>query len=250
LKSGLLAWIEMQLLHGVERGVEWLKILENILIIVNPGKIEAATNGDWRRIICRCLCHLLDRRLRTLFVVRLVLCFLIDCLANNLAHAGPVIFRLAALSGPDQSGFSTLLTLAFRSLEKLEAQIQVVAFETPMLEKRPSKYTLPTPPHRSTTLHQRISFETILEPEQRLLLWGKLLDILLQSCMFVNRKPPVWDVLVPRSLLWRSLKGSMGDDDEISEWTRREVILNLQSGVHKCPTELPRVLRASIGIIA
>jgi nucleolar pre-ribosomal-associated protein 1 len=59
----------MQLLHGVsldERGVEWLKILANILFIVDAGKIEATTNGDWRRIICRCLCHLLDEKLRTL----------------------------------------------------------------------------------------------------------------------------------------------------------------------------------------
>lgn len=75
LKSGLLAWIEIQLLHGVsvhERGVEWLKILENILVIVNPGKIEMATNGDWRKIICRCLCLLLEGRLRTFCDIRFV----------------------------------------------------------------------------------------------------------------------------------------------------------------------------------
>jgi len=69
LKSGLLTWIEIQLLHGMstgKRGVEWLKILENIFVIVNPGKIEVVTKGDWIRIISCCLCHLLDEKLRTL----------------------------------------------------------------------------------------------------------------------------------------------------------------------------------------
>jgi len=56
----------MQLLcsaHDValnRHGVEWIKILENILFVVNADRIEAATKGDWTTIISRCLCHLLD----------------------------------------------------------------------------------------------------------------------------------------------------------------------------------------------
>ena len=76
LKSGLLAWIEMQLFHAGSigtRAVEWLKILENILIIVNPEKLESATSGDWRKVICRCISHLLDEKLRALFIFRAVL---------------------------------------------------------------------------------------------------------------------------------------------------------------------------------
>jgi nucleolar pre-ribosomal-associated protein 1 len=214
----------MQLLDRHDYGVEWIKILENILVIVNPGKIEAATNGDWRRIICRCLCHLLDDRLGTSLVLRChLLSFSLIVKANNLAHAAPVILRLASLSGSDQVNFTILLTFAFKSLERLEAQIQNVASDT----KISSKYTLPGPPHRSATLHQRV---TILEPGKQLSLWGTLLEMLLQSCMFLDRKPPVWDASVPRILIWRSLRGDMGDDKDISEWARREVILNLQSG--------------------
>lgn len=70
LKSGLLAWIEMQLLNGIsleERGVKWLKVLENILVIVNSGKLEAVTGGNWRRTILRCLCHLLEENPRMSF---------------------------------------------------------------------------------------------------------------------------------------------------------------------------------------
>jgi nucleolar pre-ribosomal-associated protein 1 len=227
----------MQLLHSVsvdERGVEWIKILENILVILNPGKIEAATNGDWRKVICRCLCHLLDGKLRTFFAAFL-LSFLIGYPANNLVHAVPTILRLASLSGSDQLNLSTLLTLAFRNLEKLEAQIQDIAFDKPTILDKRQKYTPASPPHRSVTLHQRIAFETVLEPEQKLSLWGKLVDMLLQSCMLLNRKPPVWDALVPRMLIWRSLRGDTGDDGDISEWTRREVIVNLQSGVKDFP---------------
>ncbi len=52
----------MQLLHPKSRaeGVEWIKILENILLIVDAAKVEASTNGEWRTIICRCLISLLE----------------------------------------------------------------------------------------------------------------------------------------------------------------------------------------------
>lgn len=158
---------------------------------------------------------------------------LINYLENNLVHATPAILRLVSLSGTvtDQINFSTLLTLAFRNLEKSEAQIQDILSDKLILEKLPSKYSLPTSPHRSITLHQRVVIETILEPEQKFSLWGKLVDMLLQSCMFLNQKPPVWDELVPRILIWRSVRGYTGEDGDISEWVRREVVVNLQNGV-------------------
>jgi len=69
----------------------------------------------------------------------------------------------------------------------------------------------------------------ILQPEQQLLLWGRLVEMLLQSCMFFNRKPAVWDALVLHVLIWQSLQGDKADDMDISEWTRKEVIANLQT---------------------
>lgn len=64
LKSGLLSWIEMQLQLFVfekEDTIAWLKIIENILCIVKPEKVESATFGEWRSIIGRCLALLFRR---------------------------------------------------------------------------------------------------------------------------------------------------------------------------------------------
>ena len=62
LKSALLSWIEVQLLHSTTGSVAWIRILENILIVVDSNKIEASTNGEWRSAIGRCLEYLLDER--------------------------------------------------------------------------------------------------------------------------------------------------------------------------------------------
>ena len=50
LKSSLLSWIEVQLLHSTTESVVWIsKMLENILIVVD--KIDASsTNGEWRSV--------------------------------------------------------------------------------------------------------------------------------------------------------------------------------------------------------
>lgn len=60
LKSGLLSWIEMQLLDPTEsEGIAWLKVIENIICIVDPAKIESSTSGDWRSVLARCLSSVL-----------------------------------------------------------------------------------------------------------------------------------------------------------------------------------------------
>jgi nucleolar pre-ribosomal-associated protein 1 len=60
LKSGLLQWIEMQLLNASgEEGVAWVRILQNIIMVVDHVKLESSTNGDWRAVFCRCLSLLL-----------------------------------------------------------------------------------------------------------------------------------------------------------------------------------------------
>ena len=62
LRSGLLSWIEIQLIttRQVADGVAWVKVLDNIMTVVDPNKIEGSTNGEWRSVICRCLTMLLD----------------------------------------------------------------------------------------------------------------------------------------------------------------------------------------------
>ncbi|RXW16240.1 hypothetical protein EST38_g9609 [Candolleomyces aberdarensis] len=57
LKSGLLAWIEVQVL-GPDRhasfGVEWLRILENVMVVVDVGKMDgSALKGQWVKSVAR-----------------------------------------------------------------------------------------------------------------------------------------------------------------------------------------------------
>ena len=62
LRNMLLSWIEIQMQHilpGEE--VAWVKIIENIVYVVDCPKVETATNGEWRAIITRILGSLLRR---------------------------------------------------------------------------------------------------------------------------------------------------------------------------------------------
>jgi hypothetical protein len=63
LKSSLLSWIEMQLLEAVREAetTQWLKIFENIIVVVDPGKLENASVGGWRRTLVRCMQLVMDR---------------------------------------------------------------------------------------------------------------------------------------------------------------------------------------------
>ena len=50
------------MLHSTAGSVAWIRILENILIVVDSKKIESSTNGEWRSAIGRCLEYLLDEK--------------------------------------------------------------------------------------------------------------------------------------------------------------------------------------------
>jgi nucleolar pre-ribosomal-associated protein 1 len=36
-------------------GLSWMRVLENILDVVDPVKLESATGGEWRAAIGRCM---------------------------------------------------------------------------------------------------------------------------------------------------------------------------------------------------
>jgi len=62
LKSSVLTWIEMQLKSVRDSEIiGWVKIMENIMTVVDPAKLEASTGGEWRSAICRCMFLLLPR---------------------------------------------------------------------------------------------------------------------------------------------------------------------------------------------
>jgi nucleolar pre-ribosomal-associated protein 1 len=38
-----------------DEGMSWMRVLENILDVVDPLKLESATGGEWRAAIGRCM---------------------------------------------------------------------------------------------------------------------------------------------------------------------------------------------------
>ena len=56
LRHALLSWIEMQVqrMRGDE-AIAWVRILENVLVVVRAEKVEGATDGVWRAVASRCL---------------------------------------------------------------------------------------------------------------------------------------------------------------------------------------------------
>jgi len=38
-----------------DEAILWMKVLENILDVIDPCKLESATGGEWRRAIGRCM---------------------------------------------------------------------------------------------------------------------------------------------------------------------------------------------------
>ncbi|KAJ7759032.1 ribosome 60S biogenesis N-terminal-domain-containing protein [Mycena olivaceomarginata] len=202
LKSSLLHWIEMQLLLSTTEAVAWVKILENILIVVDAQKMESSTGGEWRFVICRCLSLILQGMHRSLK-------------ADGIsATAAPVIWRLSALPGPSAHALPDLLDHSFKGLELLETQIEFPRSRPTGLRSA----SVPCmPPHSGEDLHVVGDFDPLLT-------WGKSVEYLWQASMTLPDPPAVWDVLTPRLLVWRSVFGEEGS--AVGEWAR---ILTVQS---------------------
>lgn len=219
----------MQLLQSTKaEGVEWIKILENIVVIVDANKIEASTNGEWRVIICRCVSYLIDEKACCEFVH--LLCYIIWELTDfavatakeNFPHAAPLILRLASLGGPVLSDLPNVLNLAVICLQSFEKTVSIPedANEDNAIA------TLSCAPHRSFTIHQRLSSPTLNH-------WGTLLELLWESSMSLPHKCDAWEALTPRMLLWRACRPHPHSQNpkqvfDAVEWARKEVVHNLR----------------------
>ncbi|KAF5309185.1 hypothetical protein D9619_012740 [Psilocybe cf. subviscida] len=229
LKSALLPWIETQLLQGntAAEGVEWIKILENIIVIVDHSKIEAGTNGEWRTIICKCLTLLLNDKI-------------CSASARNFPHAVQVILRLSLLSGPPVKDLPRLLELAVQCLEKIEAGLlfNPMALIATITEHETSP--VPSAPHRSLTLHERVDMaQAAQDVQQRLII--TFTEMLWRASMTLRAPatgaPTPWEKLTPRLLLWHSVrsvpslerngKNAVKAAVDPAEWARKEVLASL-----------------------
>ncbi|KAJ7175823.1 ribosome 60S biogenesis N-terminal-domain-containing protein [Mycena filopes] len=196
LKSSLLHWIEMQLLISTAEAIAWIKILENILLIVDAQKLESSTAGEWRFVICRCLSLVLQ-----------------GTMPPNpepiFATAAPVILRLSALPGPSPLTLPEVLQSSLRGLELLETRLDIPHSR---VTSKHSGASLPSmPPHNGQELH-------VVGDYDALLTWGKSVEYLWQASMTLSEKPLVWDALTCRLLIWRSSVG--GEGSAVGEFAR------------------------------
>ncbi|KAF8208911.1 ribosome 60S biogenesis N-terminal-domain-containing protein [Mycena galopus ATCC 62051] len=206
LKSSLLQWVEMQLLVSTTEAVAWIKILENILIVVDAQKMESSTAGEWRFVICRCLSLILHGMIRSLKP------------EGILVSAAPVIWRLSALPGPSAYSLPELLDFSVTGLKLLEIHVDLPRSRMTIL-KTASAPSLP--PHSGEELQ-------VVEDLSPFLAWGKSVEYLWQASMTLSDRPSVWDTLTSRLLVWRSVVGEQGS--AVGEWARILTVQNLRTG--------------------
>jgi len=193
----------MQLLNtSEENGVAWVRILQNIIMVVDPTKVESSTNGDWRAVLCRCMSLLLR-----------------NCESSSaipvFGLAAPVILQLSLLPGPPIRHLPSLVAQAVDSLRRLEDTVISSAWTT-----KPRTQDLSMSMHGAQGLHD---LPTCDDPVQ---LWGNSVESLWRATMTFEVKNSTWDALTSRLLLWRAM---VGEKSTLGEWARREAVHNLGS---------------------
>ncbi|KZT20563.1 hypothetical protein NEOLEDRAFT_1140540 [Neolentinus lepideus HHB14362 ss-1] len=205
-KSAILPWISMQISQDTreEEAVAFVKILENIVCRADHSKTELSTKGAWRSALCRCLSSILDQ---TTFS------------ANVLVFFVPAIVRVSlSLVGVIVAGLPSLLDKTFKWLLHFEANIQS---EINQSWKYPvSAQPVPSPPHRSQTLHA-------VPERDPVLVWGQSVESLWRVSMTLDEKSCSWDGLTSRLLIWRALVGP--EVSPVGEWARRQAVSNMGS---------------------
>ncbi|KII96154.1 hypothetical protein PLICRDRAFT_151289 [Plicaturopsis crispa FD-325 SS-3] len=206
LKSSLLTWIEMQLQTVKNNeGIAWVRILENIVVIVDPGKMESSIQGAWRSSLCRCLSLLLDDETSSSSTA-------------IFALAVPVILRLSLLPGPLVPDLPILVSRGVAHLKQLEKNITLA----PGWQKTASQPTVsPLPPYGAREIHASVPTEDLLH------IWGTSVEALWRVNMAFDTKLPTWNTLSCRMLMWRAMTGVEGS--QTGEWTRTNVVRNLRS---------------------
>ncbi|KAI0352520.1 hypothetical protein OH77DRAFT_1523331 [Trametes cingulata] len=206
LRHALLSWIEMQLqTMRSEEAISWARIVENILAIVNPSKVEAATDGEWRATASRCVHTILHHS---------------ACSLGVFLALVPVILRLSVLPGPKPSHLPTVLKRGAQWLVVMEAEVAIpTSGRIPAQLRLHDEKTAPVKLHRSHHLFDP-------PPAPRIELWGECVESLWRASMTLPTKTQEWDALSSRLLIWRSIAGMSGS--EAGEWARREVLENLK----------------------
>ncbi|KIO12008.1 hypothetical protein M404DRAFT_994067 [Pisolithus tinctorius Marx 270] len=202
LKSALLSWIEIQLMHGHDgETIAWLRILENIAVIADISKLQRAMGMEWFAIICRSLSCIVqtsgDRDIGT------------------LSQIAAVVLRLSLLEGTAKHYLEQVLGHAVTYLKKVESQTRL---HTPIQPETAffSPPKIANPPHGAQGLHL---IPTVTDPFGA---WGLAVEALWRAGMVLDHRAPEWDILTSRLLIWRGVAGD--DGSQLGEWVRKESI--------------------------
>ncbi|KAJ2932530.1 hypothetical protein H1R20_g4543, partial [Candolleomyces eurysporus] len=146
LKSGLLAWIEVQVL-GPDRhasfGVEWLRILENVMVVVDVRKMDgSALKGQWVKSVARCVDGILKEAIGTPLV-----------LVNILPLSVRLIARLSRIESIGTQSLGSLIHQALLVLKAFESNVKhrPGSGTPPLLDE-----IVPPPQYSSHNLHDNL----------------------------------------------------------------------------------------------
>lgn len=202
-----------------QEDLEWLKVLENIVVVVDASRVEASTSGEWRVSLCRSASAILKRTREGLY--HTVICYRLanKLLQKALPLVSTLILRIAKLEGKAIPSLSQLLMETVDCLRSLESNL---VMDVEDAEKGCDAQKSPSyPPHHSYEIR-----DAILSP-LTLGAWGGAVDSLWQVTMALEetRESQIcWDALTSRMLVRRIL-GS--PENTNTEWIRKEVVSNL-----------------------
>ncbi|KAH8086640.1 ribosome 60S biogenesis N-terminal-domain-containing protein, partial [Cristinia sonorae] len=198
LKSSLLIWMEAQL-EDLRAGEElaWLKVLENIIVLADKPKLDAATNDEWYQALGRCILAVLKRT--TLHV-------------ETLFHALQATLRLTLLR-PQNAQLSAIFTSSLSHMEAIEETLpQSGEFVKPASSPA-------NPPHTGQDLFRPLS-------DDHIMWWyGQCVETLWRIAISLPTGTDKWDSLTYKLLVWREYVGE--ENSPIGEWARKEVVRNL-----------------------
>ncbi|KAG8877942.1 hypothetical protein FRB97_002907 [Tulasnella sp. 331] len=208
LKGGLLGWMEVQteeLLRGEE--LTWLKVYENLLVMVGLEKLEKSSAGLWKDSVSRSLITLLRRQ----------------GAIEHLSLFSRVLYRLSTIEVP---AMSPLLDLAVGWLRVVEISLWSGA-NLAFLSSTPRVPVFSDPPHTGLST-SKADLPGRNRPDS--LVWGEIIELLWQVCMTLpaDRRTAggAWNCLTPRLLIWNAMQRGIGTHG-IGEWARQQVLESL-----------------------
>ncbi|GBE85449.1 hypothetical protein SCP_0706360 [Sparassis crispa] len=206
LKGSLLSWIELQLRSTrPSEGIAWIRILENVVCVVNHQIIEASTYGEWRSILSRCALMVLESSSHT---------------EGVFPAAIPLLLRLSLLPGPPSSHIRLLIARCLSWIKAIESEVEFPPSGRLTRSLSHAEHAqVPSAPHYSRGLFEKPVCSSLR-------IWGDAVETLWRVSMTLEEKTGEWDELTCRLLIWRSMAG---EGSSVGEWARREVLRNLES---------------------